>query len=170
MSVKDSQPGGLNYVTDKWFVKGPPRYEHHIRQLAKQIVFQLHFIFRRYPLGLTFVTVVAEPTVVCLSVLTESPSRCFVTISQNAKHIYQEELSSPVFFSLSSTPAARPFEGPGRSWLNSGQKASVTRQHLLLLLSFLPACRGTCSLSRGWPFVWPPLSIPSLSADNAAGL
>lgn len=138
--------------------------------LSKQIVFHFILFCSRYPLGLTFVTfipqaVVAEPTVVLPGVL-----RPFLRTPNIFIRKRTYKLSSPVFFSLSSTPAARPFEGPGRSRLNSGQKASVTRQHLLLLLSFLPACRGTRSLSRGWPFVWPPLSIPSLSADNAAGL
>lgn len=48
--------------------------------------------------------------------------------------------------------------------LNSGQKASVTQQHLFHLLCFLPACQGSRSLSRGCPLCVAPLLIPSLSA------
>lgn len=145
---------------------------HQTACRLNKLYFNFILFFSRYPLGLTFVTVVAEPTIVCLRSQKVLPGvlRLFLRTANIFIRKRTNKLSSPVFFSLSSTPAARPFEGPGRSRLNSSQKASVIRQHLLLLLSFLPACRGTRSLSRGWPFVWPPLSIPSLSADNAAGL
>lgn len=61
----------------------------------------------------------------------------------------------------------------GWSWLNSGQKASVTQQHLFLLLSFSQHAEGHAGSPKGG-LLCAPLSIPSLSAEvcshNAAGL
>ncbi len=61
----------------------------------------------------------------------------------------------------------------GWSWLNSGQKASVTQQHLFLLLSFSQHAEGHAGSPKGG-LLCAPLSIPSLSAEvcshNAIGL
>ena len=68
----------------------------------------------------------------------------------------EERLQKVELFSFLHESILPFFVSPsGSLTLNSGQKASVTHQHLFRSLSAFQACRGNGGLSRGRPFVWP---------------